>query len=56
MIVLESCALLGYYTASSGNFLPTIQDNLLFPSSGFKNPKESLLPKYRFYIGKRCGR
>jgi len=27
----ENCALLGYYTASSGNFLPTFQDNLLVP-------------------------
>ena len=24
----DSCALLGYYAASSGNFLPTIRDNL----------------------------
>jgi len=34
----ENCALLGYNAASSGNFLPTFRDNLLFPSSGFKNP------------------
>jgi hypothetical protein len=26
--VAENCALLGYYTANSGNFLPTFQDNL----------------------------
>jgi hypothetical protein len=25
--VAENCALMGYYTASSGNFLPTFQDN-----------------------------
>jgi hypothetical protein len=55
MIVLESCVLLGCYTASSGNFLPKIGDNLLVPSSGFESPKESLMPKYRVYIGKRCG-
>jgi len=30
----ENCALLGYYTASSGNFLPTFRDNLSVPSSG----------------------
>jgi hypothetical protein len=30
-------ALLGNYAASSGNFLPTFRDNLLAPSSGFKN-------------------
>jgi len=33
----ENCALLGYYAASSGNFLPTLHDNLLVPSSGVKN-------------------
>jgi hypothetical protein len=48
MIVLESCV-------SSGNFLPTTGDNLLVPSSVFKSPKESLLPKYKVYTGKRCG-
>jgi hypothetical protein len=29
----ENCILLGYYTASSGNFLPAFQDDLLVPSS-----------------------
>ena len=29
----ENYALLGYYTASSGNFLPMFQNNLLVPSS-----------------------
>ena len=38
----ENCALLGYYTASSGNFLLTFRDNLSVPSSGFKNPKKSI--------------
>ena len=28
----ENSALLGYYTASGGNFLPTIRDNLSVPS------------------------
>jgi hypothetical protein len=40
--ILENCALLGYYAASSGNFLPTFRDNVSVPFSGFKNPKESL--------------
>ena len=35
--VAENCAILGYYTASSGNFLPTFWDILLVLSSGFKN-------------------
>jgi hypothetical protein len=30
----ENCTLLGYYAASSGNFLPTFWDNLPVPSSG----------------------
>ena len=34
---LENCAVLGYYTASSGNFLPTFQDNQSVPSSRVKN-------------------
>jgi hypothetical protein len=38
----ENCALLGYYAASSGIFLPTFRDNLFVPSSGFKNSKQSL--------------
>jgi hypothetical protein len=29
-----NCALLGYYTASSGNSLLTFRDNLSVPSSG----------------------
>jgi hypothetical protein len=32
----ENCALLGYYAASSGNFLLTFRDNLLVPPSGVK--------------------
>jgi hypothetical protein len=30
--------LLGYHTASSGNFLPTFRDKLSIPSSRVKNP------------------
>jgi len=34
----ENCAILGFYTASNGNFLPTFRDNLSVPTSGCKNP------------------
>jgi len=34
-----SCSVLGYYTASSGNSLPTFRDNISFPSSRINNPK-----------------
>jgi len=36
----ENCALLSYYAASSGNFLPTFRYNPSVPSSGFKNRKK----------------
>jgi hypothetical protein len=45
--ILENCAHLDYYAASSGNFLPTVRDNISVPSSGFKNAKESLQPQHR---------
>ena len=32
--VAENCLFLGYYAASSGNFVPTFRDNLSVPSSG----------------------
>jgi hypothetical protein len=32
--VAQKCELLGYYAASSGNFLPTFRDNASIPSSG----------------------
>lgn len=34
----EICALLGYYTVHSGNYLPTFQDNVLVPSRRIKKP------------------
>jgi hypothetical protein len=43
----KNCALQGYYATSRGNLLPMFQDNQLVPSSGIKNPKESLLSQYR---------
>jgi hypothetical protein len=33
----ENCALLDYYAARSGNFLPTFRDKLSVSPSGFKN-------------------
>ena len=36
--VAETCALLGYYAANSGNFLPTFRDNFRSHLEGFKNP------------------
>ena len=50
--VAEKLALLGYYMASSSNFLLTFWDNLTVPSSESKNPKESLQPQNRVHIGK----
>jgi len=52
--VAENCALLGYYAASSGSFLPTFQDNPSFPSSLFKNPKRAITPKWNLYR-EECG-
>jgi hypothetical protein len=36
----EICILLGHYAASSGNPLPTFQDNVWIPSSRAKNSFE----------------
>ena len=35
----QNCVLLGYYAASSGNFLPTFRDNLSVASPEVKNKK-----------------
>ena len=37
---VRHCAILGYYAASSGNFLPMFRDSLSVPSSGVKNNPE----------------
>jgi hypothetical protein len=34
MPYLENCAFLGYYAASSDNFLPTLLENVVVPSTG----------------------
>jgi hypothetical protein len=51
-LIPEDCALLGYYAASSGIFLPTFRDNLTVPSSRDHDPWSSwrwnrLTPKDR---------
>jgi hypothetical protein len=40
LLISENCALLGYYAASSGNFLPMFWDNLSVHFVGFKNNKK----------------
>jgi hypothetical protein len=50
--LIKNGVLLDYYVASSGNLLPTFRDHLSIPPSGFKNPKQSLLPQYGIYIVK----
>jgi len=47
----ENCAPLGYYTESSGNFLPMVQDNLSVPYSRVKNPKNPR--NYCYSLSKR---
>jgi len=34
--MIENCALLGCYAASSGKFLPMFRDNLSIPTTGVK--------------------
>ena len=52
----ENCALLGYYTASSGNFLPTFRDNESFLSSEFKKFPCRVSTGYVLYRrGNSCG-
>jgi hypothetical protein len=45
---------MGYYAASSGNFLPTFRDIILVPSSRVKNTKRNSAVE-QVYIGKRVG-
>jgi len=39
----ENRAVLGYYLATSGNFLPTSRDNLSVPSTGSEIQKQAFL-------------
>jgi hypothetical protein len=54
----KSCALLGYYAANNGNFVPTFRENLPVPSSGFRIllpafPDNLLVPNSRVKNSKR---
>jgi hypothetical protein len=44
----ENCALLGYYAASSGNFLPTFRDNLC--SAALMNSFPSIFSQSYFIL------
>jgi hypothetical protein len=46
----ELCGLLGNYTASFGNYLPTFRDNVLVPSSRVKFPREKKRMKFRLCL------
>ena len=50
-VILENCALLGYYAGNYCNFLPTFRDNLTVPPSSVKNPLSAL---QRFAARSRC--
>ena len=52
----ENYTLLGYYTASSGDFLLTFWDNLIVPSSGANNPKSKPVTLARGLYMEECGR
>jgi hypothetical protein len=52
----ENCRLLGYYSVSSGNFLPTFWDNLSVASSWFKNPKRESVALARGLCREECVR
>jgi hypothetical protein len=53
--VVENCVLLGYYSASSGNFLPTFQDSLSVPFSRVNNPKKTASSSNTEFIQGRVG-
>jgi len=48
-VIEENCALLGYYSACSGNSLPTFREKVSFPSSRFKNTIGCLEKSVRNY-------
>ena len=43
--MVENCVHPGFYTASSGNLLPTFRDKPSDPTSGVENPND-LVPSY----------
>jgi len=52
----KNCALLGYYAASSGNFLPMLWENLSVPSSRINNPKRKPVALAQVSHRQECGR
>jgi hypothetical protein len=50
----KTCALLGCYTASSGDFLPTFRDNLSVQSSGVKIQKKSCVITQKNAVLSKC--
>ena len=54
IITNVNCALLGYYAATTGDFLPTFPVNLSVQSIGVKN-KQKQLSQYVVYIGRSVG-
>jgi hypothetical protein len=51
----KNCSLLGYYTGSSYNLLPTFRENLYVPSSGFKASKRKPFAELRSQYREKCG-
>jgi hypothetical protein len=53
----EICAVVWYYAASSGNHLPSFQDNVSVPYSRVKKSKmkRKTARRYTVYIGKGVG-
>jgi hypothetical protein len=47
----ENCALMGFYTANSGNSLQTFRNNLSIPSSRVKNQRSKQLGFFTFEDG-----
>jgi hypothetical protein len=54
--VATKCALLGYYAASSGKFLPTFRDNFSVLFSGVKNNQEERIFQAYIARNKKCSR
>ena len=55
MLFLVNCALMGYYAASSDNFLQTFRCNLSVPSSRVNNLKRKAAVQIRSLCGESVG-
>jgi hypothetical protein len=56
IITNVNCALLGYYAATTGDFLQTFRVYLSVLSSGVKNPKKKPVVPVRGLYREECGR